>query len=73
MAQQVKDPVLSLQQLRSLLWYRSNPCFRTFACQGCGQGKKKKKKLKIREREIGRGKDVSVSMPALPITPKLKV
>ena len=40
MAQQVKDPVLSL------LWRKFNPWLGNFACQGHCQKKKKKKKKK---------------------------
>ena len=43
MAQQVKDPALSLQRLWSLLWCRLDPWPETSWCLGCGQKKKKKK------------------------------
>ena len=45
-AQRVKDPALSLQQLRSLLWHRFDPWPRTFKCCRCGQKKRKEKKRK---------------------------
>ena len=47
-AQQVKDPVLSLQRLGSLLRCGFNPCPREFYVKP----KKKKKKKREREREL---------------------
>ena len=47
-AQQVKDPVLSLLWLWLLLWHRSSPWPGNLACHGlCQQKLKKKKKKKI--------------------------
>ena len=43
-AQQVKDLVLSLLWLRSLLWHKFNPCPRTSACHGHSLKKKKERK-----------------------------
>ena len=45
-AQQVKDPVLSLLWFRSLLWQRLDPWPRNF----CMLGAKKKKKRKLSQR-----------------------
>ena len=36
MAQWVKDPALSMQLLRSLLWRGFNPGLRISVCHGCG-------------------------------------
>ena len=43
-AQEVKDPALSLMWLRSLLWCRFNPWPRKFYSQGKKKKKEKKKK-----------------------------
>ena len=44
MAQQVKDPALSLQGLELLLWYSFDPWPRNFHMLGAWPKKKKKKK-----------------------------
>ena len=49
-AQQVKDPALSLLQLRLLLWHRFNPWSRKFHMQ---PRKKKEKKERSNMRESG--------------------
>ena len=44
MAQQAKDPALSLQQLGFLLWHRLDPWPRNFYMPQCKKKKKKEKK-----------------------------
>ena len=52
MAQQVKDPVLSLQQVGWLLWHRSDPWLENFRITPAKPKKEKKEKEKERK-EIG--------------------
>ena len=59
MAHWVKDPVLSLQLLRLLLWCGFDPGLGTFTCHGCG--KKKKKKLKKRKIETEKQEKINES------------
>ena len=40
LVQQVRDPVLSLQWLGSLLWHIFDPWIGTSTCHGCSQKKK---------------------------------
>ena len=51
MAQQVKDLVLSLQQLGSLLWHGFDPWLGNFHILWEWQKKKKKKKKKEKEKK----------------------
>ena len=53
MAQQVKDPALSLLWLRSLLWYRFDAWPRNF-CMLQAQPKKEKK-MHRQKRKMGKG------------------
>ena len=52
MAQQVKDPVLSLLWLRSLLWHEFDPCPRNFHTS-LGMGEKKNRVIDMEEAELG--------------------
>ena len=50
MTQWVKDPVLPLQRLKVLLWYRFEPWPRIFPnASGAAKKRKKKKKRKLEE------------------------
>ena len=46
MAQQVKDPALSLQQLGSLLWHGFDAWHGTSTCHRLSQNKTKQKEIK---------------------------
>ena len=54
MARQVKDLVLPLLWLKSLLWHRFSPCLRTSACQV--QKRERKGKKEGRRNEVREGR-----------------